>query len=71
LNREAAIILIFSLCVLGPCMIIMMASFASISALGRNPSAAPKIFTAMIMALIFGAAISVMGLLVLFQLYAP
>lgn len=71
MNRELVIILIFALCVLGPSMIIGSAGFASISALGRNPSAAPKIFTAMIMVLIFGAMISIIGLLVLFQLYAP
>ena len=71
MDREIVIVLIFALCILGPSMIIGSAGFASISALGRNPSAAPKIFTAMIMVLIFGAAISVLGLLVLFQLYTP
>jgi F0F1-type ATP synthase membrane subunit c/vacuolar-type H+-ATPase subunit K len=39
--------------------------------LGRNPSAAPKIFTAMIMMVIFGSAISIISLLVLFQVYVP
>ncbi len=71
MQREIVIILIFALCILGPSVIIGSAGFASISALGRNPSAAPKIFTAMIMVLIFGMAISLIGLLVLFQLYAP
>jgi F0F1-type ATP synthase membrane subunit c/vacuolar-type H+-ATPase subunit K len=68
-NRHAAILLIFSLCILGPSLIIAAAGFASINALGRNPSAAPKIFTAMVMMLIFGAAISIVALLVLFQIY--
>ena len=71
MNREVAIILIFALCILGPCAIMVAAGFASISALGRNPSAAPKIFTAMIMMLIFGTAISIVGFLVLFQIYVP
>ena len=71
MNREMAIILIFSLCILGPSLIIAAGGFASIQALGRNPSAAPKIFTAMIMMLIFGAAIAIIALLVLFQIYAP
>ena len=71
MDKQLVILLIFALCILGPSMIIGSAGFASISALGRNPSAAPKIFTAMIMVLIFGAAISILGLLVLFQLYAP
>jgi len=70
-NRDVALILIFALCLLGPALIIASAGYASIGALGRNPSAAPKIFTAMIMMLIFGAAISIIALLVLFQIYAP
>ena len=71
MNKDVIIILIFALCILGPSLIIAAGGFASISALGRNPSAAPKIFTAMIMMLIFGAAIAIIALLVLFQLYAP
>ena len=65
------IILIFTVAILGPGLIIAASGFASIQALGRNPSAAPKIFTAMIILLIFGSAISIIALLVLFQLYAP
>lgn len=71
MNRDAAIIIIFALCLLGPAIIIASAGYASIGALGRNPSAAPKIFTAMIMMLIFGSAISIIALLVLFQIYSP
>ena len=71
MRNEVSIILIFALCILGPAMIIASTGFASISALGRNPSAAPKIFTAMVMVLIMGVAISIIGLLVLFQLYSP
>ncbi len=71
MNREAAIILIFALCILGPCAIITAGGFASITALGRNPSAAPKIFTAMIVMFLFGSAISIVSLLILFQIYAP
>lgn len=70
-QRGLIIVFVYALCIMGPSMIIAMTGFASISALGRNPSAAPKIFTAMIMMLIFGVAISIIGLLVLFQLYAP
>lgn len=69
--REVAIILIFAMCILGPALIIASAGFASINALGRNPTAAPKIFTAMAMMIIFGAAISVIALMVLFQIYVP
>jgi F0F1-type ATP synthase membrane subunit c/vacuolar-type H+-ATPase subunit K len=70
-NDQVAVILIFVFAILGPCLIIAATGYASISALGRNPSAAPKIFTAMIMMVMFGAAISVVSLLVLFQIYVP
>jgi F0F1-type ATP synthase membrane subunit c/vacuolar-type H+-ATPase subunit K len=71
MNKEVALILVFALAILGPSLIIAAGGYASIAALGRNPSAAPKIFTAMIMMLIFGAAIAIISLLVLFQIYAP
>lgn len=65
------IIAIFMIAIIGPSLILAAGGYASINALGRNPSAAPKIFTAMIILLLFGASISVIALLVLFQLYAP
>lgn len=71
MNRDVVIILVFALSLLVPSIIIASATYASISALGRNPSAAPKIFTGMIMSLVIGAAITIIALLVLFQLYAP
>lgn len=71
LDRNAALFLIFSLAILGPAAIIAASGFASIHALARNPSAAPKIFTAMVILLIFGSAISIIALLILFQLYMP
>ena len=71
MSNQATVILIFIFAILGPSLIIAATGYASISALGRNPSAAPKIFTAMIMMVIFGSAISVISLLVLFQVYVP
>ena len=71
MNNQAAVILIFIVAIMGPCLIIAATGYASIGALGRNPSAAPKIFTAMIMMVIFGSAISIISLLVLFQVYVP
>ena len=71
LGREASLVLIFTISVLGPCAIIAAGGYASIRALGRNPSAAPKIFTAMTILLLFGTSISVIALLILFQLFAP
>ena len=71
MGDQAAVVLIFIFAILGPCLIIAATDYASIGALGRNPSAAPKIFTAMIMMVIFGSAISIISLLVLFQVYVP
>jgi len=55
--------------ILGPSIVIAAIGYASIRALGRNPSSASKILLAMIVALIFAEAISVVALLVLFQLF--
>ena len=71
LNRDVGLVIIFTIAILGPAMIVAAGGFASITALGRNPSAAPKIFTAMIILLLFGTAIAIIALLVLFQLYSP
>ncbi len=46
-------------------------ALASISALGRNPSAAPKIFTAMVIPLAFAEALAFIALLIVFQLLGP
>jgi len=71
MSREVSVLLIFMFAIMGPAIIIAASGYASIQALARNPSQAPKIFTAMIMLLMFGAAISIIALLILFQLYAP
>lgn len=63
------IIAVMVLTILGPSGAIAAIGFSSIKALGRNPSAAPKILMAMIVALIFAEAIAVIALLVLFQLF--
>ena len=69
--NQASVVLIFIFAILGPCLIIAATGYATIGALGRNPSAAPKIFTAMILMVLFGTAISIISLLVLFQVYVP
>lgn len=51
----------------GPALVIAAIGFAAIRALGRNPSAAPKILPAMIIALVFAEAVSIIGLLVYFH----
>lgn len=67
MNHDLTLIIVFALCILGPCGVIAAAVFSSITALGRNPSAAPKIFTAMTVSVAFAFAISVVGLLITFQ----
>jgi F-type H+-transporting ATPase subunit c len=63
------ILLVLFVTILGPSMVIAAIGFASINALGRNPSSAPKILIAMIVALVFAEAIAVIALLILFQLF--
>ena len=59
-EKTLAVILILLAVTLGPSFIIGVVGYASIQALGRNPSAAPKIQLAMIIAFIF-----VIGLVVI------
>ena len=63
------VLLVLFVAILGPSAVIAAVGYASIRALGRNPSAAPKILLAMIIALIFAMAAAVIALLVLFQLF--
>ncbi len=61
--------LILILATLGPSLVIAVVGAASIKALSRNPSAAPKIQTTMVLAFIFAAAIAVLALLILFHVF--
>ncbi|MBU1124785.1 MAG: ATP synthase F0 subunit C [Candidatus Omnitrophica bacterium] len=70
MSRNIALVIIFGFCILGPAAVFAMASSASITALGRNPSSAPKIFTAMIIALFFVEALAIIAMLVVFQLFS-
>ena len=64
------IISIMMIAVLGPSIVIAVLGYAVIKALSRNPSAASKIFMGMIVMLIFVEAISIIALLIIFQLFA-
>lgn len=63
------IFLVMFVTIIGPSAVIGSIGYASIRALGRNPSAAPKILQAMIIALVFSEAIAVIALLILFQIF--
>jgi len=51
-------------------MVFAATAYASINALGRNPSSAPKIFTAMVVALAFAGILSFIAMLIVFQLFS-
>lgn len=70
MSRNLALVIIFGLCVLGPSAVFAFSSFASINALGRNPSSAPKIFTGMIISLIFAQTLAIIAMLIVFQLFS-
>jgi len=70
MHRNVALLLIFSFCILGPCLVFAACGKSSINALARNPSAAPRIFTAMIIVLIFAEAAAIIAMLVVFQLFS-
>ncbi len=63
------ILLVMFVVVAGPSAVIALLGFATIKALGRNPSAASKIFMGTILLLVFVEAISIIALLVVFQLF--
>ena len=69
MNNATALTLIMIAAVMGPAMVIAVIGAVSIKALGRNPSAAPKIYLGVILMIIFVEAISVMALLVVFEIF--
>ncbi len=64
------IIGIMLVAVMGPSIVIAILGRAVIKALARNPSAASKIFMGMVVMLIFVEAISIIAILIIFQLFA-
>ena len=69
MSQGVIIILVMMIAVLGPAAVIAVVGSATIKALGRNPSAAPKIYMGVILMLVFAEAASVMALLVVFQIF--
>lgn len=54
---------ILALVILGSFIVIAVVGYASIKGLARNPSAAPKIQMAMLLAFLFSAGIAIVSLL--------
>ena len=67
--KNLTIILIMLISTLGPSGVIAVVGYASVKALGRNPSAAPKIFLSIILAFVFAEAIAILGLLIVYNLF--
>ena len=67
--KTFGVILLLLAAILGPSAVIAAIGYASIRALGRNPSAANKILQAMIIAIVFAMSVAVITLLILFQLF--
>jgi F-type H+-transporting ATPase subunit c len=62
-------VLIMLIATAGPSAVIAAVGFAAVKALGRNPSAAPRIFISMILAFIFAEAIAVVALLAIMNIF--
>lgn len=69
MGQNIALILVVICAVLGPAAVIAVLGAASIKALGRNPSAAPKIYTGVILMLVFTEATAIIALLVIFHIF--
>jgi F0F1-type ATP synthase membrane subunit c/vacuolar-type H+-ATPase subunit K len=65
------VIAVMFIAVIGPSIVIAVVGAATIQALGRNPSAAPKIYLGVILMLLFAEAASIISLLVVFQIFSP
>jgi F0F1-type ATP synthase membrane subunit c/vacuolar-type H+-ATPase subunit K len=64
------ILTVMFIAVMGPSVVIAVLGFAVIKALSRNPSASSKIFLGMGIMLVFVESISVLAILVVFQLFS-
>jgi F0F1-type ATP synthase membrane subunit c/vacuolar-type H+-ATPase subunit K len=64
------ILTIIFITVMGPSVVIAVLGYAVIKALGRNPSAASKIFMGMAIMLVFVESISIVAILIIFQLFS-
>lgn len=64
------IVLIMFTLVVGPSAVIAILGYATIKALGRNPSVATKIFMGTVLLLVFVEAISIVAMLVILQLFS-
>ena len=67
--QNIATILILFLSTLGPAVIIALVGQAAVKAVGRNPSASPRILLAMIVSFLFAEGIAVLTVLMVYTLF--
>jgi F0F1-type ATP synthase membrane subunit c/vacuolar-type H+-ATPase subunit K len=70
LAETFVILTVMFIAVMGPSVVIAVLGYSVIKALSRNPSAASKIFWGMAIMLVFVEAISIVSILIIFQLFA-
>ena len=70
LPETIIIISVMFVAVMGPSVVIAVLGQAIVKALARNPSAASRIFIAMVGMLILVEAISIIAILIIFQLFS-
>ena len=70
ISRNIALTIVFIMCIMGPALAIGLTGFSSIGALGRNPSAAPKILTAMTITLLSVEGVAIVAFLIVWQLFS-
>ena len=67
--KNFVVILIMLISTLGPSAVIAAVGYAAVQALGRNPSAAPRILISMLLAFAFAWTIAIVSLLVIYNLF--
>jgi len=67
--KTLTVAVLMLLSTLGPSLVIGYVGYGAVKALGRNPSAAPRIFLAMMLVFTFAEAIAIIAMLVIFNLF--
>ena len=67
--RNFTVVIIMLLSTMGPAAVIGLVGYAAVKAVGRNPSAAPRILLSMIIAFFFAEAIAILALLMVYNLF--
>lgn len=67
--RNLTIILVMLLSTLGPAVIVGLVGYAAVKAVGRNPSASPRILLTMIVSFLFAEAIAIIAILMVFSIF--